>query len=243
MPAHTSFTLDSRTLNERRTMNVYLPPGYAQSPDAAFPVLYVPDGGTAEDFPHVVITVDSLIRMGHIRPWILVGIENTQRRRDMTGPTSVASDSAIAPRVGGSAAFREFLRDELFPEVRRRYPTTTEAGIVGESLAGLFVAETFLEAPTMFQRYIAISPSLWWNGGSLVKRAEALLAAREFRGRSLYLTSADEADIIAGTSRLAALLTAKRLTGLTWWYHPRPDLEHGTVYLGEGPRAFATALQ
>lgn len=56
----------------------------------------MPDGGLDEDFPHVVHTVDSLAALGAIRPVIVVGIPNTQRRRDLTGPTRVATDSAIA---------------------------------------------------------------------------------------------------------------------------------------------------
>ncbi len=242
-PAYTTFTIASRRLAERRTINVYLPPEYALAPRKAFPVLYVPDGGIAEDFPHVANSVDSLIRLGSIQPWIIVGIENTERRRDMTGPTIVGSDSAIAAHVGGSSAFRTFIRDELMPEVQHRYRCSPESGIVGESLAGLFVAETFFEEPALFRRYIAISPSLWWNGGSLIARAGELLAAHSFRGVRLYLTSANEEGIVSGTARLAGLLETNPPKGMLWWFRPRPDLEHGTIYLGEGPRAFATTLQ
>jgi hypothetical protein len=78
-----------------------------------YPVLYMPDGGLQEDFPHVATTVDTAIRAGEMRPLIVVGIENTERRRGMTGPTQVDEDRKIAPRVGGSAAFRGFIRDEV----------------------------------------------------------------------------------------------------------------------------------
>ena len=50
--------------------------------------------------------VQVLVGNGTMRPFLLVGIENTERRRDMTGPTQNAEDRKIAPRVGGSAAFR-----------------------------------------------------------------------------------------------------------------------------------------
>ena len=50
-----------------------------------------------------------------MRPFILVGIENTQRRRDLTGSTTNAEDRKIAPRVGGSAAFRQFICEKLMP--------------------------------------------------------------------------------------------------------------------------------
>src|SRR6478752_6081543 len=144
VPAHDSFTVVSRALGEVRRINVYTPTTYDASSSSRFPVLYMPDGGLDEDFPHVVHTVDSLIALHRIRPVIVVGISNTERRRDLTGPTRIKSDSAIAPRVGGSAAFRRFVRDELIPAVRSRYRTTSERSIVGESLAGLFVVETFL---------------------------------------------------------------------------------------------------
>ena len=48
-----TFTLQSKVLNETRRINVYLPPGYADAADKRFPVLYMPDGGLAEDFLHV----------------------------------------------------------------------------------------------------------------------------------------------------------------------------------------------
>lgn len=240
-PSHTTFTIASHFTGETRTINVYTPPTYARS-SAKFPVLYMPDGGTAEDFPHVVITVDSLIRLRKIPPMLVVGIENTQRRRDMTGPTTVASDSAIAPRVGGSAAFRAFIRDELIPEIKHRYRTSDETAIVGESLVGLFIVETFLYEPSLFRRYIAISPSLWWNRDEVVNAAAQRLAYGGMDGRTLYLTAANEEGIEANTAKLASLIKAKPPAGLRWFYEPRPDLEHGTIYLGQGPAALLRAL-
>src|SRR3712207_5798003 len=142
------------------------------------PVLYMPDGGVAEDFLHVAGLVQVSVGNGTMRPFLLVGIENTERRRDLTGPTSNAEDRKIAPRVGGSAAFRRFIRAELMPEVKRRYRTVGETAIVGESLAGLFVVETFFLEPDLFDTYVAIDPSLWWNDGELVSRAGERLRAR-----------------------------------------------------------------
>src|SRR6516162_1930850 len=130
-----TFTIDSKIMGENRRLNVYLPPGYAEAPQAHFPVLYMPDGGLAEDFLHVAGLVQVSVGNGTMRPFILVGIENTERRRDMTGPTANANDKKIAPRVGRSQAFRSFIRRELMPQVRTRYRTTDETAIVGESLA------------------------------------------------------------------------------------------------------------
>jgi predicted alpha/beta superfamily hydrolase len=242
-PIHTTFVIESRAVGETRTINVYTPPGYGTSAGQTYPVLYMPDGGLAEDFPHIVNTIDSLIARHLIRPVLVVGIENTQRRRDLTGPTTVASDSAIAPRVGGSAAFREFIRDELMPEIRRRYRCTDEASIVGESLAGLFIVETFLLEPSLFRRYIALSPSVWWNGGALIRLAEPRIRSLDRTERTLFFASADETQIAPGTSALAATLRAVAPRSLRWSYAPRPDLHHDTIFRAVVPAAFASVLK
>ncbi len=155
-----TFTLPSAVLGETRRINVYLPPAHADSATRRLPVPYMPDGGLAEDFLHVAGLVQVLTGNGTMRPFILVGIENTARRRDLTGPTTNAEDLKIAPRVGGSAAFRQFLRTELMPAIRQRYRTTAETALVGESLAGLFVVETFLREPALFDTCVAFEPSL-----------------------------------------------------------------------------------
>ncbi|ALN55909.1 esterase [Lysobacter enzymogenes] len=227
-----SFTLDSKILGETRRINVYAPPAYAARGRDRHPVLYMPDGGLQEDFPHVADAVDRAIADGAIAPMFVVGIENTQRKRDMTGPTEVAEELKLAPTLGGSAQFRAFIRDELIPQVERRLRTDARRGIVGESLAGLFVAETFLREPRLFDVYIAISPSLWWNRDALLTQAPALLREnlKALPRRTLRLYSADEDNIAPQTQRLADLLRAQAPAGLTWGYWPRPDLTHGTIY-------------
>ena len=206
VPAHDSFTVASKILGEKRPINVYTPIAYSASATAKLPVLYMPDGAIDEDFPHVVNTVDSLITLGVIRPVIVVGIPNTERRRDLTGPTRIKEDSAIAPRVGGSAAFRRFIRDELFPAVQSRYRVTDERAIVGESLAGLFIVETFLMEPAMFDHYVAIDPSLWWNAYALTDSSASFVPKLGTAPRTLYLASADSKEISGASARLVAAL-------------------------------------
>jgi uncharacterized protein len=164
-----TFTIESKILGETRRINIYATHPYGESEDTPLPVLYMPDGGIAEDFLHVAGLIQVSVGNGTMRPFLLVGIENTQRRRDLTGPTENPEDKKIAPKVGESNAFRKFIRKELMPEIKQRYRTTDETAIVGESLAGLFVVETFLLEPDMFDTYIAFDPSLWWNNQNLVK--------------------------------------------------------------------------
>ena len=235
LPPHQSFTVESAWLGETRRINVYAPPGYVGMGAERYPVLYMPDGGLKEDFPHIAATVDSAIRAGEMRPLIVVGIENTERRRDVTGPTEVETDRKIAPRVGGSAAFCRFIQDELMPQVRIRYRVTDETAVIGESLAGLFVVETFFLQPELFDTYIALSPSLHWNGEELVKKAGERLEARPDLRKTLYLSSAGD-DVGPEASRLAEALRASAPAGLKWQYKPRPDLRHDNIYRSAAPQ-------
>ena len=230
-----TYTIESRVLGETRTINVYRPPAWDEADGVARPVLYMPDGGIGEDFVHIAGLLQISTLNGTMRPFILVGIENTQRRRDMTGPTTVDSDREIAPVVGGSAAFRAFIRDELMPEIERRYATTSERAIVGESLAGLFVVETFMLEPTLFDTYVAFDPSLWWNANALVENARALLKPAMV-GRTLYLANSDEPTIAALTIRLAALLTAESAARVH--FTPMHAESHATIYHPAALRAF-----
>jgi predicted alpha/beta superfamily hydrolase len=238
-----TFTIDSKILSETRRINVYLPPGYTESTEAPFPVLYMPDGGIAEDFLHVAGLVQVSVGNGTMRPFLLVGIENTQRRRDMTGPTEVADDKKIAPQVGGSEAFRAFIRQELIPQVKTRYRTTEEAAIVGESLAGLFVVETFLLEPELFDTYVAFDPSLWWNKHKLVDDAAQRLRAHPKLEKTLYFASSDEKGIIENTERLAALLAKNAPSGVHWHYEKMPQEKHSTIYHPAALKAFRAVFK
>ena len=237
-----TFLIDSAVLGEQRRINVYVPrvpgvpPGQTAKP---LPVLYMPDGGMDEDFLHVAGLLQVGAGNGSSRPFLLVGIENTERRRDLTGPTTSARDRAIAPRVGGSQRFRQFLRTELMPLIARRYQVTGERAIVGESLAGLFVVETLLLEPDLFDTYIAIDPSLWWNQGALARQLSA--APPSFKNKALYVaTSADAGMVIDGADADAAFA---RSPGLRYRYRAWPAESHATIYHPAALTAFREMLR
>jgi predicted alpha/beta superfamily hydrolase len=232
-----TWTIASSALGETRRINVYVPAGVPAG--TPLPVLYMPDGGMLEDFLHVAGLLQVGAGNGTLRPFLLVGIENTQRRRDLTGPTEVAKDRAIAPRVGGSQAYRRFIRTELMPEVERRYRVTREKAIVGESLAGLFVVETLALEPDLFDTYVAIDPSLWWNGGQLAQRLIAHPPSAAGRKTLAIAASADgRPDIDA-----AALAASLGKAGLGFTYDEWPGETHATVYHPAALKAFRAVFK
>lgn len=237
-----TFTVESRVLGETRRINVYLPAGYAETPAMRVPVLYMPDGGLAEDFIHVAGLVQIGAANGTMRPMLLVGIENTQRRRDLTPPTESERDRKIAPVVGGAAAFRKFLREELMPLIRERYRTTEERAIVGESLAGLFAIDTLLSEPELFDTYIAIDPSLWWNDGKFLAAAPARVAAVNAPGKTLWFAAAEKDGNAREAHAFAAELKPSAPAALRWSFASFADESHLTIYHPAAFRAFREVL-
>ena len=228
VPAYLTLRVPSQILAETRVVNVLVPVGYAGKAETTYPVLYMPDGGIKEDFPHVATVVDALIRSGEIPPMLLVGIENTERRRDLTGPTEVESDRAIAPAVGGSEAFRGFVSSELMPLIRTLYRVNDESAVIGESLAGLFVVETLFVQPELFDMYIALDPSLWWNAQQWWREAGSRL--NDMAGVHARFLLASAGDSGNAADNLADALCRHPVDGLNWTHVPRLDLRHDNIF-------------
>ena len=228
-PTHETLTIESKILGETRIINIWTPPEYAENTDS-LPVLYMPDGGLKEDFPHIANTLADLISAKKIPATILVGIENTQRRRDLTGPTEVAKDKEIATIVGGSDNFRNFIKKELIPEINQKYRTTAEKGIIGESLAGLFVTETLLAEPDLFDYYIAFDPSLWWNDHYLEKNAKNYFAQFPTAEKRFWFAGSGTETISDHTRNLADTINKANRPNLKWFYADEPTQKHNTIY-------------
>lgn len=223
-----SYRLESPIMQAPRVINVWLPPGYEKGTHR-YPVLYLLDGGVGQDFHHITGLAQLGTIVGTTRDMIVVGIETVDRRNELA--FAVVSDfklKADYPTAGASARFRRFIAEEVKPWVAQRYRTSGEDAVMGESLAGLFVVDTLLRQPGLFDSYIAISPSLWWDNEALLKAAPPLLAATA--GRRLWLSVADEKGM--GVAPFAALLKAKAPATLNWVYRPRADDTHATIYHG-----------
>jgi predicted alpha/beta superfamily hydrolase len=232
-----TFRLSSGVLGEQRVINVHLPPGYEKG-GGPFPVLYALDGGMQEDFPHVAGNVDVAIRNEVIRPVLVVGVENIERRRDLVSATTVEKERHLAPHAGGTDRFRRFLREELKPEIARRYRVSDESAVVGESLAGLFVLETLLQDPELFDAYVAIDPSVWWSAAALVKSAPERFARWSAKPKRLYVATADFKETQDAVGVLMTAIRASKPAGLTVTYEPFPGEHHSTIFPVAEVRAY-----
>ena len=241
IPKHDSFKIESNQVGETRIINVWTPPSYENSNDP-FPVLYMPDGGIKEDFPHIANTIAKLVKEKSIPPIILVGIENTERRRDLSGVSEVKEDEQYCPLTDGATNFRNFITVELFSEIGKRYRTTTKKGIIGESLAGLFVIETFMQQPKSFDFYIAMDPSLWWNNHYLVRNADSLFENFPNKESKLWFAGSSAEDISKYTNELAEFLKNDAPNELKWKYSDEPNEKHNTIFRATKEKALKWTL-
>ena len=165
--------IQSTKLNENRILNIYLPEGYNAHDTFKYPVIYLLDGSADEDFIHVagLVQFNSFEWVNRIPKSILVGIANLDRRRDFTYPTSIEKDKKDFPSTGHSDRFISFIEEELQPFMAHNYKVNSVKTLIGESLGGLLATEILLKKPYLFDHYAIISPSLWWDNGSLLKQS------------------------------------------------------------------------
>ncbi len=236
IPANETFKFQSKQVGEERTINIWTPANYKTNIDP-LPVIYVADSGIKEDFPHISNALIKLVKEKKIKSLISVEIKNTQRRRDLTGFTELEKDKEIAPIVGSSEKFIAFIKDELFIEIEKRYQTTSEKSILGESLSGLFVTETFLLTPEMFDSYMALDPSLWWNMQYLVRIVKEHLAKFPSPEKRIWLAGSNVGDVAPSTKESADILKAYNRANLQWRFSDEPKEKHTTTFIATKEKA------
>jgi hypothetical protein len=173
--------IQSKILNEKRVLNIYLPEGYNVKDTINYPVIYLLDGSANEDFIHIVGLVQfyTFEWIKQVPQSIVVGIATVDRRRDFTFPTSIEEDKARYPTTGHSDNFIAFIENELQPYINRNYKTNSDKTIIGQSLGGLLATEILFTKPQLFDKYIIVSPSLWWDNGSILNRNISTLQNKE----------------------------------------------------------------
>ncbi len=181
--------INSSELAEKRTLNIYLPAGYSRTDSSRYPVIYLLDGSADEDFIHVagLVQFNNFPWINRIPESIVVGIANINRKRDFTYPSSIEEDKKQFPGTGHSDKFIAFIEKELQPFIAKEYKVSDSKMIIGQSLGGLLATEILLKKPKLFNKYMIISPSLWWDNGSLLKQNSSLLSEDFSQSTGIYI--------------------------------------------------------
>lgn len=250
-------SLRSRVLHENRGLWIYVPPADPSGVFAPkqYPVLYLLDGDM--HFASVMGLVQQLsaVNGNTICPeMIIVGIPNTfrTRTRDLT-PTHATKrwdnreDRTLASS-GGGEPFLRFLETELVPYVEAHYPTAPYRLLVGHSLGGLTVLNTLATRPNLFNAYLAIEPSAWWDNQVVLPRLTAAFQQHQVRNRKLFLALANTLPAGRDTARIRQdtssssrhmraelavvdLLRRQAPSAVAWTWKYYPDESHGSVPL------------
>ena len=184
----------SKILKEQRKVWVYVPNVNNGQQDTSqhYPVVYLLDGDG--HFESVVGMIQQLSQVNGntiVPEMIVVGIPNTDRTRDLT-PTHIASDppmmdSNFSKSTGGGENFTAFIEKELMPHIDSMYPTQKFKMLIGHSFGGLTVMNIITNHTKLFNAYIAIDPSMWYDKEQFLKATEKKLTSQKYNGTSLYL--------------------------------------------------------
>ena len=220
---HFQHTIKSQAVDEDRTILVKVPVNYERS-EARYPVVYMLDAHHPQNAMMAGIIEQQV--WGDVMPEsIIVGIQNTNRLRDMT-PTP-----GDRPGAGGADKFLQFIETEVIPFVDKNYRTQPFRSIAGHSLAGLFVVNAFVERPDSFNAYIAASPNVHWDNNYVIKRAEEAFRKRKEWNKFLFVALGDEPAYTAGYTRFQELLDQSKPKGLEYGFRHFKDENHGSVVL------------
>jgi predicted alpha/beta superfamily hydrolase len=152
----------------------------APESDRRYPVILVLDAKL--NFAMVHAQVQTMSALGQLPPAYVVGVgyagdesffekDASLRQRDLMPSRggdrearTGSSNRADGIAHGGAPDFLAFLEEELLPLMEAHYPILPDdRTILGNSLGGLFPTWVLFHRPDLFQRYVIVSPSWWWN--------------------------------------------------------------------------------
>ena len=174
------FEMTSKYTPNTYFIQVYIP--YTPAPKSGYPVLYMLDGNAV--FNSASSIAQSLgggsDKMG-LDPIVIVTIgypsetqfSGQQRALDYTPLPKSDSQRDERYQYGGADNFLKFIQNELKPRIQQGIQINTQQQtLFGHSFGGLFTLNTLFKYPQSFNRYIAASPSLWFDQNVLSKELQ-----------------------------------------------------------------------
>ena len=235
----------SKILGEQRKIWIYTPDMTSGNSNQHWPVVYLLDGDG--HFASVVGMIQQMSQVNgnNVYPeMIVVAIPNTDRTRDLT-PTHIASDppmmdSNFSKTTGGGENFVAFIEKELMPHVDSVYPTAPYRLLVGHSFGGLTVMNVLTNHTKLFNAYIAIDPSMWYDRQRFLAATEKKLAEKNYGGTRLYIGIANtmpdgmtlaklKKDTTADTRHIRSIFELDKFLKA----HPQNGLKYASKYYAD----------
>ncbi|WP_158250410.1 alpha/beta hydrolase [Aquimarina sp. I32.4] len=185
----------SKELKQYREYTVYLPKTYysQENKNYEYPIIYVLDGNKRKDLVHTIYQFLADNKRPMILESIIVAINQVDRSYELTPSKGTHFFNGIkipeTMNMGGADSFYKFIKNELHPEIQKKYRTNDFVNLVGHSFGGLFALHAMQE-DAFFKGVIAIDPSLWWNNGDLVKEYNLFFKKNKKHNSMLFLAEA-----------------------------------------------------
>lgn len=238
-------TIYSKPLGENRKLWIYTPDITSKipNPQKKYPVLFVLDGDT-----HFYSTVGIIQQLsqangnGILPEMIVVGVESGNRLKDFT-PTLNTRGS-----LDSANPFVKFLATELMPYIDENFNSAPYKLLVGHSLGGLIIMDILSNYSNLFNAYIAIEPSMWYQNEKFLKQNINTLKNQNFDNTKLFIGVANtlpegitlsllkndksiETQHIRSTFKLDDFLKNTKIPGLKYAMKYYEDDDHNSVPL------------
>lgn len=211
----------SAALGGRRTLVVYLPPGYRRDTRRRYPTLYLHDGQNVFDPRTSYVpgqhwrmkeAADHLLERRRIEPLIIAAVYHAgEHRLNEYTPTKTRKLDG-----GGAPAHGRMVVEELIPWMAGRFRTLPQArhtALGGSSLGGLATLHLGLTYPSVFGKLAVMSPSVWWDHRVILRTLEAF---QHHRRPKIWLDIGTEESPSKVSSMRDVRLLKAMLVGKGW---------------------------
>ena len=235
-------TLKSKHNGQNYSINIFFPTDYKKE-GRRYPAVYVLDA--EYNFGCVAYIARRLIKNGDVPKILLIGVAYDtdyedfyiKRFRDSTPESRIHGRNS-----GGAEKFTQFIEKELIPFIDQKYRTIPgDRAIVGHSITGFFGCYVLFRHPGLFNRYVIVSPSLWFSDGIVFEYEEKFATNRSELEASVYLAvGADESQRMKdGALRLNDTLLKREYSHLKFHFSLVEGENHRSLF----PFAFTRGLR
>lgn len=181
-PANYRFiTKDMSSADEQHHYQLFIGIPTTPAPESGYSVIYALDGNAVISR----LTSAQLQQLTH--PPVIVAIgyptdamfDGNARTLDYTPakPTGETLDPVHGRPAGGSEQFTATIATQIKPYVESQVKINHQQQYLwGHSYGGLFVLNTYFKHQSLFNYYLAASPSLWWQEGLILNEQKSYLS-------------------------------------------------------------------
>jgi len=235
-------TLRSKAVGREYSINIFFPKDYDKE-SRRYPAVYVLDA--EHNFGCVAYIARRLIKNKDIPKVLLIGIAYDtdyddfyeKRFRDSTPESRIHGHNS-----GGAEQFTQFIEKELIPFVDQNYRTIPdERTILGHSITGFYCVYVLFRHPDLFNRYIIISPSVWFSDGVIFEYEEEFFLNHKDMDASVYLSAGEDESqrMRDGSLKLSNTLSKRKYPHLRFQFSLVPEENHRSLF----PYAFSRGMR